>query len=63
MENKPASPPLPPMTTDADDIRIVIDRLESEAETHDQDGYRLTVALHAQLPGIDRAQIPFHNGA
>ena len=35
MRNKPASPPLPPMTADEDDIRIAIDRLESEAQTHE----------------------------
>jgi hypothetical protein len=34
MKNKPASTPLP-TTTDADDTRIDIERLETEAQTHD----------------------------
>jgi hypothetical protein len=35
MKNKPSSAPLPTTTTDADDTRIDIDRLETEAQTHD----------------------------
>jgi hypothetical protein len=36
MKNKPASTPLPTTTTDADDTRIDVDQLETEAQTHDR---------------------------
>ncbi len=37
MKNKPANAPLP-KTTDADDTRLDIERLENEAQTHDCPG-------------------------
>ena len=35
MENKPSRTRLPPPATESDDTRIDIDRLETEAQTHD----------------------------
>ena len=51
MKSSLASTLLPPMTADAADIRIAIDRLESEAPTHD-DQHDASETVRSVVPSV-----------